>query len=230
MESLKVISKPQLRATGLTIKSRDAEEISLILKTLHAHNKQDFRDAIDYFLTTEECSLIDIAEEMSLLPQAIHVFDAVVRRLSLRFAELINWPSYALADVVTPRQKVGRKYDYVVLNLSSRNLKGHVVFRILNVAKVTSQIPSSALYALNETKDYWQRVVYLEPVFHEGKAVRSISELKRLVCRPRDPIIAAYLGPLNYGYQAPPFMKKQLAKRKRPRHSLSVVFLVAHWD
>ena len=134
--------------------------------------------------------------------------------------------------MVTARQKVGRKYDYVVLNLCSRNLKGHVVFRVLNVTRVTANIPSSAIYALDETKDYWQRIVYLEPVFHEGKAVRSISELKRLVCRPKDPIIAAYLGggPLNYGYQVPYFITKQLSARKRPKNSRSVVFLVAHWD
>ena len=96
-----------------------------------------------------------------LFPQAVHVFDSVVRRLSVRFAELIDWPSSTLADVVTARQKVGRKYDYVVLNLCSRNLKGNVVFRVLNVTRVTANMPSSAMYALDETNDYWQRVVYL---------------------------------------------------------------------
>jgi len=232
MEALKTISKPPPILTGLTIKPKVAEEKSLILKALRARNKEDFRDAVDQFLTTEERSLIEVSEKMSLFPQAVHVFDSVVRRLTLRFAELINWPSSALADVVTSRQKVGRKHDYVVLNLCSRNLEGNVVFRVLNVTRVTAHMPYSAIYALDETKDYWQRVVYLEPVFHEGKAVRSISELKRLVCRPKDPIIAAYLGggPLNYGYQIPGYVRKQLSGRKRLKDSQSVVFLVAHWD
>ena len=117
MEVLKTISKPQPIPTGLTIKPKVAEETSLILKVLRARNKEDFRNAADPSLTTEERSLIEVAEKMSLFPQAVHVFDSVVRRLSLRFAKLIDWPSSALADVITVRQKIGRKYDYVVLNL-----------------------------------------------------------------------------------------------------------------
>jgi len=232
MEGLKTFPIKQHPMNVAKDNSKVSEESTIILKVLKSHTKEDFRNAVDELLTEEERDLIDTAEGLKLFPQAINVFDDVIRRLSIRFAELMGWPTSALADVIEPRKKVGTKHHYVTLNLHSRNLKGRVVFRIASLETVVSRIPVSALRALDETKQYWQRVVYLEPVFHQGKAIRSFSELKRLVCRPKDPVIAAYLGggPLNYGYQIPYSLTKSLATRKRSKSSYSLVFLIAHWD
>jgi hypothetical protein len=232
MGGLKTLSIMQYQINAAKVDSRISEESTIILKVLKSQTKKDFRNAVDQLLTEDERNLVETAEGLKLFPQAINIFDDVIRRLAIRFAELMDWPTSALADVIEPRKKVGTKHHYVTLNLQSRNLKGHVVFRIASLETVVSRIPVSALRALDETKQYWQRVVYLEPVFHEGRAIHSFSELKRLVCRPKDPIIAAYLGggPLNYGYQIPYSLTKSLATRKRSKSSYSLVFLIAHWD
>ena len=210
------------------------EEITMILCAAHATTRTQFIDAVETLLTPEEHGLIKQAEEMSLYVQACHILDDVMRRLTLRFADLIGWPRSAIAEVVRPRVNINNLFDCVVLDLTSRHLSGHVAFRISEPSQVSHRFPQAALKALAETSHYWTRVVYLEPLLdmqNGGKILRSISQVRRVHSRPRDPIICSYLGagPKNYGYG----LGKSFADRKGkrpPKNYRDLVFLVAHWD
>jgi len=110
---------------------------------------------------------------------------------------------------------------------------GRIAFKVSNPATAVAKFPTSVIHALAETQGYWRRVVYLEPVFHDGQVLRSITDVKRLICRPKDPIIAGFLGagPINYGYRFPAdIMQKRLSRKTRIKDCRDLVFIVAHWD
>ena len=121
------------------------QEASLICKALHARTRQEFREAIDMFLTHEERHLIGLAEELSLLWQAVRVFDEVVKRLTLRFAEIIAWPQRFLVPVIEPRKELRHNLACIVLDISSRGLSGPVAFRISELWAIPDRFPSAAL-------------------------------------------------------------------------------------
>ena len=221
------------RSSGTKRLSVEREQ-SLILIALHSGNREVFRDAIEALLTDDERDLIAAAESLSLPWQACGVFDGVVRRLSLRFAELVGWPPNAIADIVEPAKKLSDTMRCVVLNMpASRSLKGRTAFKLSEPQDITDRFPASAIHALANTRHYWAKVVYLEPIFHNGKVLRSQREVRRLRCRPADPIVAASLGsgPLNYGYSLyNPWEQSRRRGERRPKMVKRLAFLVAHWD
>lgn len=211
-----------------------ANEIELILQVLHAETKEDFRNAIAYFLTEEEFEIIAAAENNSLFIQAARIFDGVIRRISLRLAELVGFSQTALADVIEPRTHIKADFSCLVLDINSRNLKGPVAFRVSEPANITGRFPAAALNLLEETRCLWKRVVYIEPLYdRQGKILRSVREVKNVYAKPKDPVICGYAGcgVRGYGYNLPfNFLKKHSQIKAQDGKTRDTAFLIAHWD
>jgi len=207
-----------------------AGEIHRIRQCLHSRHKEFFRAAIDPFLTEEEKELIRAAESLKMYRQACFVFDQAVYRLTRRYAELIDWPPQAMAPVVETAVQVKSGLRCLVLDMPPRRgLLGKVALKISDPKIIPEKFPASALLVLKDTLPHWSQIAYLEPVCQEEQVLRSIDAVKHLHCRPRDPIIAGYVGtgPTNYGY--PLGTAWQPVKRPRKKYPL-LVFLIAHWD
>ena len=207
------------------------EELDLIRKCLHCRDKYFFRTRVNKFLTDQEYELIQAAESMQLYPQACCIFDQVVYRLTLRYAELINWSRKAMAKVIEPARLLKADFCCVALEMPpSRGLEGKVAFKVSEPEKILEKFPASVLLALKDTLPHWSQVAYLEPIFYKDSLLRSVGEVDRFVCRPKDPIIAAFLGagPDDYGYKLRrPWEPK--VKRERKDYPL-LTFIIAHWD
>ena len=217
------------RANGL---SAEREE-TLILTALHAEEGKVFREAVEVLLTDDERELIESAELLSMPLQACCVFDTIVRRVTLRFADLIGWNPQAIADIVEPAKQLSPKMRCIVLNINSRDLRGKVAFKVSQPESIGEQFPSSVINALAATKHYWRAMAYLEPIYHNGKLLRSQSEVRRFRCRPIDPILVGTIGcgPLNYGYKLSRAWEQGTSKRReRVRKVKKISFVLAHWD
>jgi hypothetical protein len=215
------------------------EEVSLILRALHAETRDDFRDAIDPLMDPSDLLSLHKAEENGLLLQAAAILDQIVRqRLPRRLAELIGWkiPS-GLAEVVEPAKNLTPGLRVVTLRLfGSRGLDGAVAFRVRQSAsEVADPFPAPALLSLAEMLEarYFKQIAYLEPLFHEGRLLHSQGAVRRFKCRPKDPILAGFLGsgPVAYGYDlGDPLVRDLFKKRMYKDQPPLVVMLIAHWD
>jgi hypothetical protein len=216
-----------------------SEELSLILRALHAETGGDFRDAIDSVMDPNDLLSLHKAEENGLLLQAAAIFDQVVRqRLPRRLAELVGWKTPSgLAEVVEPARNLTLGLRVVTLRLfGSRGLDGPVAFRVRQSAsEVPDPFPASALLSLGEMLEagYFKQIAYLEPLFHEGRLLHSQGAVRRFKCRPKDPILAGFLGcgPTAYGYDLrDPTVRNLFEKRRYRDQPPLVVMLIAHWD
>lgn len=215
-----------------TIISNEAQQI---LKVLHAEDYNSFIMAIESLLTAEEFETIKAAEKNLLFIQAAKIFDRAIRRLTLKFAELIGFSKSALADVIEPRTQIKADLSCVVLNIHSRNLKGPVAFKVSEITTKMDCFPEAALHLLAETKEFWKRQVYLEPMYdREGNILKSIRQVKNVYAKPKDPLISTFvgIGPKGYGYSGLPrnFLNRHSKIRASDEKTRDVVFLICHWD
>lgn len=205
--------------------------VQRILHVLHTNSQEEFHREIRDFMSEDECKLVESAESLGLYWQAAQVFDAVVRRLTLKFADLLNWPYTALAEVHHPGKRLSAAIFCMVLDIpKSRRLEGLIAFNASCPNTVTQKFPASVVNLLAETQHYWRWATYLEPFFHGNKVLRSVEQVERYKCRPIDPILAAYLGsgPRNYGYS---WSRAKAANRAlEMRENRRIMFLLAHWD
>jgi len=229
-----MIVQSKLPSTSATTAS---EEESLILKALHAQTKEDFRNAIFSLIDPDERLCLQKAEENGLLLQSAAMLDQIVRqRLPRRFAQISGIGPEHLAEVVEPAKNLAPKLRVVTLRLfGSRGFDGPVAFRVTqSVAKVPSPFPTSVLNSFTEMLEmrYFKQVAYLEPLFHEGKILRSQSAVRRFKCRPKDPVLCGFLGsgPPGYGYDLRnPMVWELFKKREYKDQPWIVVFVIAHW-
>jgi hypothetical protein len=195
---------------------------------------EEFKSTIAHFLTQEESMAILAAENNYLFVQVARILDVVVRRMTLRFAELIGFPSSSLADIIEPRMSIKAGFSCLVLDINSRNLKGHVAFRVSEAANVIARFPTSVLDVLEETRQFWKLFVYLEPLYdREGKILRSTRRVRNVYAKPKDPIICAYLGSgmSVYGYKLPySFSHKHNQIKAKAPETRDIALLIAHWD
>jgi hypothetical protein len=214
--------------------STKEKEASAIFQVLHEEDPDAFRHGITPLLLPEEKTLIEAAESLSLYAQAMGIFNDVILRLTYRWAEIQDWPMNAIASVVQPAKQVTPAMRCVVLNMpKSRMLHGRVAFKITEPKFIADRFPPSALEALANTKKYWKKFAYLEPIFNKDKILRSQEEVERW-CRPKDPIIAGWLGsgPHNFGYNMAKLWeyRRHDKAEKHLSQMRSVIFLIAHWD
>jgi len=224
----------------LLITPTERDELSLILNALHSENRDEFRDFIHQLMTHEEWNSVLDAEQCNNLSQSLSVLDRLAKQsLPLRFAEIVGWrtPS-GLAQVTEPPEFIEPNLRIVTLRLSqSRHLDGPVAFRVSrDLARVKKTLPKQALRCLKEAIDgnYFKQIVYLEPMLHKGRILRSQKSVRRF-CRPRpvDPILAGFLGsgPAAYGYDIHnPYIRESLRQYHRTNYVPFTAFLIAHWD
>jgi hypothetical protein len=215
------------------------EEASLIIRALHAETIDNFREAIDSLIDPDEQQALHEAEEHGLVLQAAAIFDRIVRqKLPRRFAELIGWrtPS-GLAEVVERAKNLTPSLRVTTLKMfGSRGFTGRVALQVRRSAReVADPFPKLALLALADMTEagYFKQIAYLEPLFHEGRLLRSQAAVRRSTCRPIDPIIAGFLGcgPVAYGYDLRDRTIRDLFKKRDYRNQPPVVvMLIAHWD
>jgi hypothetical protein len=211
------------------------EEAFLILQALHSKCCGSFQEAVDKFLTYQEKRAIEAAEVVGLYPQIIRIYNEVFSRLERRFAEIVSWPNSALAKVVQSARIVPARpkpIKCVILDLQSRNLCGHVAFKVSDPKLVSSKIPLSAIELLCETKNWWFKVGYMEPLYSGGKVIRSYAEAMRHFA-PKDPLILAFLGvsPFNFRWNLSNLWGSQSMEIPLGTQVLHkpLVFLLAHW-
>lgn len=208
-------------------------ELDLILQAAHARQRETFWDAIHSLLTEPERDMIEACEAAGMGLQACAAYDHVFDRLSRRFAELRGFQENSLARVVERGTQLAPDLRCVVLELDSRGLYGRVAFKVSAPHAIPDAFPEPAIHALAETRSYWRGVAYLEPLYDGSRLIRSQAEARNVYCRPKDPILAGYLGsgPHNYGYRIPELHHQGHHEAPQPRKKQvpDLVFIVAHW-
>jgi len=213
-------------------------ELSLILRTLHAESRDEFKDSIRPLMTQEVWDIIQETEQKGLLTQSMNIFEHMTKQLlPQRFAEIVGWRTpLGLAQVIEPAENLKSDLRVVTLRLSSRGLKGLVAFRVIrDLTRVAKSFPEQARVALTEAikQNYFTQIVYLEPLYHKDRLLRSQKSVKRYKCRPIDPLLVGFLGtgPHSYGYKLyDPYVRIQLKEYYRENQLEHTAFLIAHWD
>lgn len=216
-------------------------ESDRILDALHCESHDGFLMAVEPLMTAEERTMSRIAR--GLPHQLALAYDRIVDRLTLRWAELSQWPAFG--RIVEPGTSIRPSLRACVVELAapSRGLAGRVAFSVeRNLARVAGPIPAPVLRCISET---WQAtftsLAYLEPLYSTAREaggrrlLRSIAEVRRNYAEPIDPLVVGWLGggPKNYGLPGlvdrPPWPAPATSTA---RHNTlgEVVFLLGHWD
>ena len=103
------------------------------------------------------------------------------------------------------------------------------------VDQVRQPIPICVLEVLHQFGESFRACAFLEPIFHKGRILRSISQVRRAKCRPKDPLVVGTLGvgPFSGSHR----IQDRSSARAQGHPSggekmmmLPVIFLLGHWD
>jgi hypothetical protein len=216
-------------------------ESDRILDALHCESHDGFVLAVEPLMTAQERTMTRVAR--GLPRQLALAYDRIVDRLTLRWAELNQWPAFG--RVVEPGTLIRPSLRACVVELDSpsRGLAGRVAFSVeRDLARVAGPIPVPVLRCIGDT---WQAtfaaLAYLEPLYNTTRAaggrrlLRSLAEVRRHYAEPIDPLIVGWLGggPKNYGLPGlvdVPAWPAPTSPAARHSSLGEIVFLLGHWD
>ncbi len=205
------------------------DEEDRIRTLMHTTDQGQFQEGLRQLMTEEESAAMTAAEALGHAVQVMHLVDSITRRLTLRFARLSDWNGLAeILAVETVGRGTRRETRCIQLDLGegSRNLRGHVVFRIAarDVGQYRSPIPSAVIQLLRDSQNVFTRLAIIEPLFDmQGRVIRDLVSARKLF-RPVDPIILGYLGP------AVSLVPKEVLHIFKRDRKWAPAFIVAHWE
>lgn len=216
------------------------EECRLIAAALRTRRKQSFLKLANPILTAEEKHAIAVCEDLELPWQAYcHAFAPIVDRLTSRWGELTGWEPFA--RVIEPSSDLTPRLRVVSLKLfrPSRGLSGQIAFAVTRrLEAVREKIPLCVLELLREHRENFTVIAYLEPIFETSrtgaKVLRSQREVRRIKCKPKDPLVVGLLG-------LGPFRTIRVPKLTSGRgvqahwsveeiRAKPLIYLLGHWD
>lgn len=244
-ESLRPAARTQAGAGRGWVSAHGAiessEESDQILVALHARTQPEFDAAVAPLLTRDECTALRAAQGNPL--ERFDVHERIVERLTLRWADLNGWPTFARVMEQPTALQPGLTVLTLDLAAPSRGLAGPVAFRIeRDLSRVRGPIPRKVLDCVAETwGTTFVRMGYLEPLFSRPRAgsgprlLRSIIEVCQEHGIPIDPLVVGWLGsgPREHNWEllarltrflrTPPLSSPLACSREH-------VFLIGHWD
>lgn len=220
---------------------QSGEESDQILIALHAKTQSDFHAAVAPLLPPDEFNALRAAERNAL--ERVDVHERIVERLTLRWADLNGWPTFARVIEQPTALRPGLNVLTLDLNAPSRGLAGQVAFQVeSDLSRARGPIPQKVLDCVAETwGTTFVKLGYLEPLFSRRRAGRNRRVLRSVVevCQeegiPIDPLVVGWLGrgPWEPEWQ----LFAQLTRVLRGSllasplaRSHEHVFLIGHWD
>jgi hypothetical protein len=195
---------------------------------------------VDSLLTAKEKYAIALCDDLDLPWQAYcHAFGPIVERLTNKWIECKGWEPFA--KVVEPSRDLTSKLRVLTLKVfrPSRGLSGNIAFSVTRrLEAVREKIPLCVLELLREHRDGFAAIAYLEPIFESASkgagVLRSQREVRRIKCKPKDPLVVGVLGLGPFGTLRIPTLTS--GRGAQAYYSVEqvrlkpLVFLLGHWD